>query len=137
MRKENMFLNSWLKMFHPHPPLWIRPRLGKVAWPEFARTLKVVMRYPDAIFIEHNKINIVEAKLDPSGEAVGQLLLYGMLFRETEEFRPWWNLPIRLIFLTTRVDKNLIGLCKQEGIFYIAWYPEQKLESWANIGKEF
>lgn len=119
-----MFLNAWLKKFHKEPPLWIRPRLGKVAFPEFAKMLSVTLRYPDCIFIENGQINIVEAKYDPSAEAIGQLQLYEQLFKETPEFEPWWIAPIQLLFLTSRLDENIKVLCDRYHILYEVFkYP--------------
>ena len=119
MGREIEFVNRWLKEKHPNPPLWIRPRLGKAAFPEQARLLSVTLRFPDAIFIEDNVVHIVEAKLAKLPEGIGQLQLYNQLFDETPEFEPFSSLPRRLIFLTDRLDRNVKALAESNNINYV------------------
>lgn len=118
MGAETQFVNRWLREKHPNPPLWIRPRLGKAAFPEQARLLSVTLRFPDAIFIESGIVHIVEAKLKLLSQAIGQLLLYQKLFRDTLEFEPWWDSPMKMILLTTRVDQAVKELAEAQGIIY-------------------
>lgn len=116
---ENVYLNAYLKKYYPNPPLWIRPRLGKVAFPEFAKMYSVTLRYPDCIFIHDDAVWIIEAKIEPCAEAIGQLQFYSQLFTVTPEFEPWWGLPIRLVLLTSRLDKDVYNFCIKERINYV------------------
>lgn len=118
MGAETQFVNRWLKEKHPNPPLWIRPRLGKAAFPEFARLMEVTLRFPDAIFIEDGVLTIVEAKLAKRPGAIGQLLLYKKLLPETPEFEPFSRLPVQMLLLTDRLDKNVQAVAADHNIIY-------------------
>ena len=118
MGAETQFVNRWLREKHPNPPLWIRPRLGRAAFPEQARLLSVTLRFPDAIFIEDNVLFLVEAKLKKLSEAIGQLLLYESLLPDTPEFEPFLKFPVQKLLLTNRVDKSIKALAEAQNIIY-------------------
>lgn len=130
MVKESALVNQWLWDKHRTALQWRRVRLGTLPTHELARMYMVLLRWADAIFFEDDTIHIVEAKLRPKADAVGQLLLYKKLFRNTPEFKEYWEKRIKLIYLTTMPDLALIELCKEKDIEYViyepkeTWYPD-------------
>ena len=110
------------KLFDKHHQarVWLGPTMpGKES-----AMYEVVGRWADLIVFEPHKITIIEAKLEPSSQAVGQLKLYAQLFKQTLRFQRYWKLPIYQTILTTRVDDHLQDLAKEEGIEYVVFRPE-------------
>ena len=127
MVKESSLVNQWLWEFHRVHPQWRRVRLGVMPSHELGRMYMVLLRWADAIFIEDQTVNIVEAKLRPKADAIGQLLLYRDLFQVTPEFADYKHYTIKLIFLTTMMDLAIANLCSKQGIDYVVYEP---VENW-------
>lgn len=125
MVKESELVNQWLWSNHRLSPQWRRVRLGVVPNHEMARAYSVLLRWADAVFIENGSVYIVEAKLRPMADAIGQLQLYRDLFRATPEFQQYWTYPIKLIFLTTMLDVAITELCTKLGISYVIFEPSE------------
>ncbi len=121
--KESTLVNKWMSEKHATALQWRRVRLGIVPDKEQARMYSVILRWADAIFVEDDTVFIVEAKLRPSAEAFGQLELYEQLFRKTPEFQQFWNLPIKLVFLTMMLDQELWEHAERKGIKYEIYNP--------------
>jgi len=85
----------------------------------------VILRYADIVLIEDGQLIIVEAKLRPNAEAIGQLQLYSKLIRLTPEFEKFNDLPIKLILLTTMLDLPISELCSNLGITYEIYPVEE------------
>ena len=117
-KKETELLNSWLWDKHKTDLQWKHQRLGE--WPskEEARMYSVLLRWVDAIVIKDNVVYIIEAKLRPKADAIGQLDLYERLFRKTPEFKKYWGYPIKKVLLTQELDKEIKALCDDKGIIY-------------------
>lgn len=109
---------------HGTAPQWKRVRLGPLPNVEMARAYKVTQRWADAVFVDDDTIHIVEAKMYPDASAFGQLELYATLIRDTPEFSAYTNLPVKLIFLTTKKDNPLFEMATQKGIAYEIYNPE-------------
>lgn len=122
-KAEPLWVDRWLKNEHRNALTWTRPRLGEIPPGEFEGLMGVVRCYPDAIFVEDNVVHIVEGKLEPNATGVGQLQLYAQEFPKTPEFTQFKNLPVKLIFLTTRYDSRIEELCKLADISYVI-YPK-------------
>lgn len=123
--KESELVNMFLWNYHRTSPQWRRVRLGVVPTHEMARMYMVLLRWADAIYIENGEVFIVEAKLRPDSGAIGQLLLYKDLFRQTLEFRDYWPLKINMVFLCTRPDLNLMEVCTKHDIKYVVYDPRK------------
>lgn len=115
---ESRFVNKWLWVYHRDKPQWRRTRLGALPDKEMSALYSVTLRWADAIILDGNELVIVEAKLNPVAGAIGQLELYRELIRATPEFDRFSNLPIKLVFLTTRLDLQLLQFCTAKGITY-------------------
>ena len=123
--KESELVNSYLWEYHRTSLQWRRVRLGVVPTHELARMYMVTLRWADAIYVENREVYIVEAKLTPRADAVGQLLLYKELFRQTLEFKEFWPYPINMVFLCPRMDLNLAELCSKHDIKYVIYDPRK------------
>ena len=66
-------------------------------------------------------MHILETKIQPSADAIGQLLLYERLFPETPEFSAYKDFPIKKIMLTTRTDEDLNKLAAENGITVVVY----------------
>ena len=121
MTNETQLQNSWLWQFHRSSPTWKKVRLGRVSNQSDAAIQKVLLRFADAIFIEENIVHIVETKIQPSADAIGQLLLYERLFPETPELSAYKDFPIKKIMLTTRTDEDLNKLAADNGITVVVY----------------
>ena len=123
-QKESVLLVKWLAKFHRTDLQWRRVRLGQVATKEEAKYYKVILRWCDAVFIKEGFVYIVEAKLRPDLGVIGQLEGYKKLFPTTPEFSVYKLWPVRMILLSPFLDLNIAELCKDKGIIYEVWDPE-------------
>ena len=110
--------NLWGKHFQTR--VWIGPLPpGKEA-----NEYMVVGRSADIITFEPNIVTIIEAKLEPNPKAIGQLLLYGNMFKQSPRFAQYISAQVNLVLLTSRVDTHVQELCEQQGIKYEVFRPE-------------
>jgi RecB family endonuclease NucS len=89
-----------------------------------ANEFMVVGRWADIVTFEPNIVTIIEAKLEPSPEAVGQLQLYGNMFKQSPRFAQYASAQVNLVLLTSRVDTHVQELCEQQGIRFEVFRPE-------------
>ena len=101
-----------------------RVALGPTSVLMVNKALNVVTRWADAIIFDTDRITIVEFKMEPKPDAVGQLLEYEKLFRQTLGFQNYWKLPIYKILVTTRVDDALKELSEEQSIDYQVFRPD-------------
>lgn len=85
----------------------------------------VILRWCDAIVADFKTrtIYIIEAKRKPTPWAVDQLKTYMRLFRQTPEFREFWDWQIKGILVAPRVDAETVKRCNEEGIIF-ELFPE-------------
>jgi len=122
-RVEQRLVWEWVKKNFPDRPQWFRQRVGKAVFVGDEKLYQVLRRWADAIILDDKEIVIVEGKLRPKPEAIAELLLYKSLFPETPEFKVYKDLPIRMIMLTTMLDKAVKALAKQHKIEYVIYAP--------------
>ena len=121
---ERRFVNDYIRDFlagkHYQTRVWLGPLLpGKEA-----NEYMVVGRWADIVTFEPNIITIIEAKLEPSPKAVGQLLLYRDMFKQSPRFAMYATWQVNAVLLTSRVDTHVQELCEQQGIKYEVYRPE-------------
>ena len=100
-----------------------RVALGPTSVLMVNKELGVVTRWADAIVFDSDRVTIIEFKMEPKPDAVGQLLEYEKLFRQTLGFQNYWKLPIYNVLVTTRVDEHLKELAEEHGIEYQVFRP--------------
>lgn len=123
--KESELVNKFLWEKYRTNLQWRRVRLGVLPSKELSRMYMVTLRWADAIVIHEGNVLIIEAKLSPRADAVGQLLLYEKLFKNTPEFKQYWNNPIKKVFLCPKLDTQLAELCSEKEIEYVVYDPRK------------
>lgn len=120
---EARMVNEYLVQNHRMEPQWKRVRLGVAADPSQARLMRTSLKYADAVVISGNEVLIYEFKITPKLDAIGQLLGYRDLFPITPEFSRYAQLPIRMVLVTTREDRNVRASAEAQGIEYRVFRP--------------
>jgi len=121
---ERKYVNEYLREKYADKHHQTRVWLGALPPGKEAAEFQVIGRWADMIIFEPEVITIIEAKLEPSGKAIGQLQLYGQLFRQTLRFQEYWKRDLDLKMLTTRVDDPVKDLCESQGIAYEVFRPD-------------
>ena len=121
---ERKLVNEFLREQYGNKHTQTRVWLGPLPPGKEAREYMVVGRWADIIIFEPNLITIIEAKLEPKGDAIGQLKLYNQMFTQTPRFDQYIGRPIKLMLLTTRVDLHVKDLCDAEDIEYKIFRPD-------------
>lgn len=124
--KENAMLQAWMWKHHRSDPQWRRVRLGVLPTKESNRIYMTILRWADAIYLKDGAVWIVEAKLRPDLGALGQLRGYAKLFKNTLEFKNYWDWPIKKILLTAGRDLNIIQMCTEDDIIY-EYFPLEEV----------
>lgn len=134
--RESRLLSEFLAAHYPRARIQLQPRLGQVkpelggeimTWSEL-RMLGVWRRYPDAILLLHNRVIVIEASLKPNPGKISLLQLYGRLFPQTEEFRPFWNFPVELLLVWAMPDVATEALARASGVRVAVYQPPWVLE---------
>ncbi len=121
--RENRLVAEWLEKTHPTALQWKRVRLGPIAPGKDPKYYGILRRFADIVFKDGSTIHIVEAKMRPKPDAIGQLLLYRDLFPMTPEFSEFKDMPLRLVFLTTIEDPVVKKMAAEMGIDYAVYGP--------------
>jgi len=116
--KESDLLNAWLWEKHRQDLQWRRVRLGVLPTKELARAYMTLLRWADAIVVKEGVVLIVEAKLRAEPGAIGQLELYGKLFRNTLEFSQYKDWPVKLVLLSAVPDLQMAELASEKDIAF-------------------
>lgn len=121
---ERRFTNEYLREFYFDKHAQVRVWLGPSFPGKEANEYMVTGRWADVIVFEPNLITIIEAKLEPKGDAIGQLELYAQMFGQTLRFEQYWKRPIKKVLLTTRLDEHVKELAEKNHIEYVIYRPE-------------
>lgn len=122
-QRETRLLNEWLWLYHRETPVWKNVPLGQYNVEEGAREYMSKAPRADAIYIEDDTINIVEAKVVDELKAIAELEMYKMLFRGTPAFTNYRDLPIELILLRARERPEVTQMCAEKGITCVTFTP--------------
>lgn len=121
---ERRFVNDYAREHlvdkHWQPRVWLGPVMPGGESNEFM----VTGRWADVIVFEPTQVTIIEAKLEPKGDAIGQLKLYAQMFKQTPRFQQHWDKNLKLVLLTTRIDDHVQELTQNENIEYVVFRPD-------------
>lgn len=88
----------------------------------------VFRRFADAVVITRTELVLIEAKMRSAPDAIGQLLLYKTLVRETFELLDWAHLPLVLELVVAVDDPAVRRMAEEIGIrvkvFRPAWLAQ-------------
>jgi len=129
-------LSEWLALYHRDARVFHNLRLGPapavprgfVPSPEIERMLKRRNRYADAVVVTPAELLVVEAKMDPSSAAIGQVLDYADLVTSSPELAPYASLQIVPVVLWPADDpiahRRAAALGVRVEIYTPSWYEE-------------
>ena len=80
---ENQLVYEWVKMNFPNALQWRRVRMGAMPEGVTNAAFGVLRRFADLVVFDGKTVHIIEAKMTPQADALGQLELYAMLWPET------------------------------------------------------
>jgi len=123
-QQEALYVNEYLRTFHPTALQWKRTRLGTLPKKELSKLYKVTLRYIDAIFLEDDIVHLLEAKLRDQLKGVAQLEIYLKHFKETPEFMSLWDKKTKAILLVPTEDRDVKLMCAEKNIEYVVYYPD-------------
>lgn len=101
-----------------------RAAFGPSQVPIVNKSLGVITRWADAIVFEPNLITIIEFKLEPKPDAIGQLNLYAQEFYKTPAYMQYWDKPVHKLLVTTRVDDAVQEQAVAHDIEYRVFRPK-------------
>jgi hypothetical protein len=98
--------------------------LGAYAEDDGYRAYMVSAPRCDAIFMEEDKITIIEAKIVDEHKGVGELMNYRRLVPKTTSLKPYWGLPIDLILLRARERPDVTEAAIDNDITPVVFKPK-------------
>jgi len=123
-QQEALYVNEYLRTFHPTALQWKRTRLGPLPQKELSQLYKVTLRYVDSIFLEDDVVHLLEAKLREQLRGIAQLELYRKLFRETPEFMELWDKKLKALLLVPNEKVEVKLMCAEKNIDYVVYHPD-------------
>jgi|SRR5579862_2552178 len=133
---EWKLLSWWLATFHSGAEIWMQQRLGPVQlsqpgvpFDEFdLNAARLRNRWADAVYLENNRLAIVEAKLQPAPGIFSTLIHYARKLRADPFFAQYAALPLDLIALVMSDDPSVAEEAPFYGVQWIVYSP-----NWASL----
>ena len=121
---STMLLHEWISMRYPNAMVFYQLRLGPTnrtllnvtVTPELERMLRLANWYADAVILDQGEGLMVEAKVEPRPEAVGQVLFYLRLYWSTPELAPYAGLPFAPVVLFGESDPTVTDFARSLGV---------------------
>lgn len=140
---EMRLISEWVKGAYPGAEVWLRLRLGRArplnpdleGDPDAERVSRVFARWADAVVVTRDELIVVEAKVKSSPGAIGQLLVYRDLVRDTPELRSYEDRPLALLLLVAVEDPAVTRLCEAQGIRHAVYRPSWLAEYLSNLNR--
>ena len=127
---ERMLMEFLLKRYPPGS--WTtNVRLG-MPHPEISRTAlteaemrmrMITLPQADAVVVMANEVHIIECLVRPEWWKILMLKVYAKLFPMTEEYRPYWDFPVKCILLTAISNPFMEWVAREEGVSVINYRP--------------
>lgn len=102
------------------PPLEIRQRYPEL---DVDRWMRVWDKTADALVVTSTDVVVIEGELRRPVTAIGELLIYRSLVRETPSLSAWWRLPIRTVLLTPLPDVTIEPVLRELRIEMVQYRP--------------
>jgi len=131
-RHEDRLVSEYIKLYFSKGRVLNRVRLGSA--PEDAkkkygvemanRLFKTSFKWADAMIIEKHRVIIIEGKIKAVLTAISQLKFYGLLFRKSEDYEKYWDLPLELWIVAPWFDEETREFAESEGIRCVEFVPD-------------
>lgn len=133
---EWRLLSWWLATFHGSAEIWMNQRLGPTqlgSAPHLAdqfdvNAARLRNRWADAVYLENDRLTLVEAKLNPDPGIFSTLIHYARKLRADPFFGQWAALPLDMVALVMRDDPSVGEEAPFYGVTWIVWSPD-----WATL----
>lgn len=128
---EGRLCSEYLARHHREAQTMQRVRLGRLPVnhtqggnnTDNPRIYYPLLKWADGLAIYPDRIVLIEAKLKLRPEAVGQILVYRDLIKETEALRDHWNKPLRCEIIYAVRDAPTERAARAFGIVPIKYCP--------------
>ena len=133
---EWRLLSWWLATFHGGAEIWMQQRLGPTQVSSFTanpdqfdqNAARLRNRWADAVYLENNRLALVEAKLQPDPGIFSTIIHYARKLRADPFFAQYSDLPLDLIALVMRDDPSVAEEAPFYGVRWVVWSP-----NWATL----
>ena len=121
---STMLLDEWVKLRYPKALVFYQLRLGPTSrtllnvtvTPALDAMLRVANWYADVVILTESEGLIVEAKVEPRPEAVGQVLFYLRLYWSTPDLAQYSHLPFSPVVLFGESDQAVTDFARSLGV---------------------
>lgn len=111
------------------------PEMGKTLYPELPESYwRVWKKWADAVVVTNDRIILVEGELRRPITALGEMVTYRDLIRQTPELAPYRDLPIEMHLVTPREDPDLIRTATEHGVKVVIFKPLWALDYLREVG---
>lgn len=129
---EWKLLSWWLATFHAGAEIWMQQRLGPIQLSSASATqdqfdvnaARLRNRWADAIYLENNRLTLVEAKKEPDPGIFSTLIHYARKLRADPFFAQYAALPLDLTALVMRDDPSVAEEAPFYGVNWVVWQPD-------------
>ena len=116
--REIRLVTEYVLKRWPDKRAMFRVRLGNLP-----NILHPTARYADAVVVDEPDVYLIEAKLENGLRAIGQLILYRKLLKETPGFEKYADEHIKSLLVVGKVEKDLIETATSMGIEVDVFQP--------------
>lgn len=113
---ESSMAYEYVNRFYPDKPHWTRIELGPIPNGEGNMIYARTRRWCDAVIIEDDHVILIETKMRPKPDVVGQIRNYATLFAQTPLFKRFREMPLRLRVVAALVDDEIKAFIEANGI---------------------
>lgn len=129
---ESKLAWEYVRKFYGDKPHWIRIELGPIPKPEQGALYARVRRWCDAVVIDDNRVLLIETKMRPKPDVVGQISNYAVLFPQTPLFRRFKDMPVTLRVVAALLDPGVKEFIEKNGI-EVEEYKPSNYEEWYKL----
>lgn len=123
VQASTLLLKEWIGLRYPSALVYYQLRLGPTPrtvlnvplTPAVERMLRGANRYADAVILTSSGGLIVEAKVEPTAEAVGQVLYYLRLYWQAPELSQYSGIPFQPVVLFAEGDETVTSFAHSLG----------------------
>jgi len=132
LHRDRRYVAEFCAWAFPQDPTWINLRVGPVPlelrlrYPQLDvdRWARVWAKTADAVVITPSHLVLIEGELRRPIAAIGELVVYRSMVRQTTALADYASLPIRTILLTPIPDPSLEAVLRDLQLEVVIYMPE-------------